>query len=164
MEIGVILGAFGIKGEVKILCLRDGPECFLEIKSLLIDLPGTSGIKKEIESVRIHKGHALVKFEGISNRSEAEQLKKCYVRLAGDVSSEEPDEYLERDKLIGIEVYTVSGIYIGVIEEVIVTGANDVYEVCNGEKTVLLPAIQDVIVSVDLESGKMVVNPLPGLL
>jgi 16S rRNA processing protein RimM len=71
---------------------------------------------------------------------------------------------VERGKLIGLEVVTVAGDRLGVLEEVILTGANDVYEVRDGKKSILLPAIAEVIVSVDLDAGRMVVDPLPGLL
>jgi len=167
MDIGLIMGAFGIKGEVRILSLNDEPGRFRDLKVLEVIEPDGAVSTYRIEKVRIHKKHALVKLEGFSDRTASENLKGHYVRL--------PEEHaerltvaeaarVERESLIGLEVFTRSGERLGVLEEVILTGANDVYEVSNGESCVLLPAISEVIVDVDLENGRMVVDPLPGLL
>ena len=164
MDIGLILDAFGIRGEVKILSLNDEPERFINLESLLIASPdGSQTVIYKIEKVRIHKGHALVKFKGIDSRTDAEALKSRYVSLLDGDSTAAENSKVERKLLIGLEVRTVRGDRLGVIEEVILTGANDVYEVRDGNKTVLIPAISDVIKSVDLEARMMVVEPLPGL-
>jgi 16S rRNA processing protein RimM len=165
MDIGLILEAFGIKGEVKILSLNDEPERFCELKSIAVGSSDESeSAVYKIQAVRVHKGYALVKFEGIDTRTDAEALAKKYVSLVdGDLTDTEKAR-IEHAKLIGLEVVTINGDRLGVIEEVILTGANDVYEVRDGKKTVLLPAISDVIKSVDLENRCMVVDPLPGLL
>lgn len=167
IDIGLILGAFGIKGEVRILSLNDEPGRFLDCESLDIFRDEVSVCTCKIEKVRIHQKHALVKFDCVPDRTEAEKLKGCYVRLPSGVIDEltpAEEARIEREKLIGLEVFTKSGDRLGVLEEVIRTGANDVYEVNDGVRSVLLPAIGDVILEVDLETGRMVVDPLPGLL
>jgi len=166
MDIGLILGAFGIKGEVRILSLNDEPERFSELKDVVVVNEGGIETGLEIVKVRLHKKYALVLFKGIDNRTKAENLKGSYVRLLepdGELSRAE-EAKVERDRLIGLKVFTKSGEFLGELEEVIRTGANDVYEVSDGKRTVLLPAINDVIKSIDLENGRMVVDPLPGLL
>ena len=165
MDIGLILEAFGIKGEVRIMSLHDEPERFCNLECISVASPDRAETDiYKIEKVRIHKGFALVKLEGINSRTEAEGLEKKYVRLVdGDLTSIEKAR-VENKKLIGLEVVTIDGDRLGVIEEVILTGANDVYEVRDGKKTVLIPAISDVIKSIDLEKRCMVVDPLPGLL
>ena len=164
MDIGLIIGAFGIKGEVRILSLNDEPERFLELeKLLLVSEDGTESVC-HVEKVRIHKRHALVKFAEIPDRTSAEGYKGAYLRLLDNELTRSEVAFLEREKLIGVEVYTRDGDRLGVLEEVIRTGANDVYEVVDEDRSILLPAISDVIVDVDLENGRMVVDPLPGLL
>ena len=164
MDIGLILGAFGIKGEVRILSLNDEPERFLKLDSLIIAGPTGDETIRRIEKARVHKKHALVRLEGVSSRTDADALKQCYVRLVEGEHTAAETTRVERGKLIGLEVVTVAGDRLGVLEEVILTGANDVYEVRDGKKSILLPAIAEVIVSVDLDAGRMVVDPLPGLL
>jgi len=164
MDIGLIVGAFGIKGEVRILSSNGEPERFLSLETLVIVRP--DGVERacRIEKARVHKTHALVKLEGVADRAAAEELKDSYVRLAGDEFTPAEKARAVREEILGLEVFTRSGDRLGVLEEVIRTGANDVYEVVDGERSILLPAISDVIVEVDLEKGRMVVDPLPGLL
>jgi 16S rRNA processing protein RimM len=165
MDIGLILGAFGIKGEVRILSLTDEPERFLELKEVILAGPEDgSELKYEIEKVRVHKRNALVKFHEVADRTQAEELEGTYVRLVGSDMTVVEEVHIINEKLIGIEIFTKSGERLGVLEEVIQTGANDVYEVRDGEKSILLPAICEVILEIDLEHGRMVVDPLPGLL
>lgn len=164
MEIGLILGAFGIKGEVKILSLYDEPERFGKLETLDIAGPDGSRTIYPVEQVRIHKGHAIALLEGIKDRTSAEALKQCYIHIEGGNLTVAENARIYTERLIGIEVFTETGDRLGVLEEVIRTGANDVYEVRNGDKSILLPAISEVIREVDLDSGRMVVDPLPGLL
>ncbi len=164
MDIGLILGAFGIKGEVRILSLHGEPERFLELRELILVAEDGSEARVEVDKVRIHKGHALIRFKNVTDRTSAGKLKGSYVRLTGGELTVSEEARLEHEKLIGLEVFTKQGDRLGVLEEVIQTGANDVYEVVDGERSVLLPAISDVIVEVDLPNGRMVVDPLPGLL
>jgi 16S rRNA processing protein RimM len=164
MEIGLILGAFGIGGEVKVLSLNDEPQRFDKLESVMIVAPGGCGTAYKLENVRVHKGHALLKLKGIENRSDAEALKDRYISVTDDERTVIEVAKVDRDKLIGLNVKTVAGDHLGILEEVIRTGANDVYEVIDGKKSILLPAISDVVKSIDLESGVMVVELLPGLI
>jgi 16S rRNA processing protein RimM len=164
MDIGVILGVFGVKGEVKIQSLRDGPGRFRNLETLTIVKPSGEEVSFRVEEVRIHKNFALVKFEGVMNRTDAEALKRCYVRVPDGECTEMEKTQTQREKLQGLEVYTMAGDRLGILEEVILTGANDVYEVRDGKKTILLPAISDVIKCIDLESGRIIVELLPGLI
>lgn len=164
MDIGLILGPFGMKGEVRVLSLSGEPERFLDLEMLTVVRPDGVEETHRIEKARLHKGHALVKLLGVDGRAEAEALKQCYVRLAGGEATNAEKARLERNRLLGVEVFLTDGTRLGVIEEVIETGANDVYEVRDGDKIVLLPAISEVVQSLDLESRRMIVKPLPGLL
>jgi 16S rRNA processing protein RimM len=164
MEIGLILGAFGIKGEVRIKSLNVEPERFLELESLVLVRAGEDEKVHRIESIRVQNGVVIAKLESVTTRTDAEALKRARVQASDDCIIEVDDAESEADRLIGLEVFTTAGDRLGVIEEVILTGANDVYEVRDGKKTVLLPAIDDVVKSVDLDTGRMVVELLPGLL
>lgn len=164
MDIGLILGAFGIKGEVRILSLNDEPERFKGLDELILTQSEKTDLKFTIEKVRVHKKRAIVKFREVKDRTEAEELSGTYVRLTGSELTVTEEARIDNEKLIGLKVITKSGDSLGVLEEVIQTGANEVYGIRNGEKSILLPAISDVIIEIDLEGGRMVVDPLPGLL
>lgn len=164
MDIGLILGAFGIKGEVRILSLNDEPERFKGLDELILTQSEKTDLTFTIEKVRVHKKRAIVKFREVKDRTGAEKLSGTYVRLTGSELTVTEEARIDTEKLIGLKVITKSGDSLGVLEEVIQTGANDVYGIRNGEKSILLPAISDVIIEIDLEGGRMVVDPLPGLL
>ncbi|MFH1676556.1 MAG: ribosome maturation factor RimM [bacterium] len=164
MDIGLITEPFGIKGEVRIRSFNDEPERFRELERIVVvDKDGAERIY-EIETVKVSKNDALVKLDGVLSRNEAEKLKGNFVRLGDGDRTEAENESVFRDAILGIEVYTRDGTRLGVLEEVIRTGANDVYEIRDGEKSVLIPAIDDVIIETNLDSGRMIVDPLPGLL
>jgi len=163
MEIGLITGAFGIKGEVKVLSLNGEPERFVKLKSLIIVKEDGEEALKEISEVRVHQEFALIKFEGIESRSDADRLKSCPVLLIDGDLTEAEEASVYREKLIGMEVFTSDGTRLGVIEEVIETGANDVYDVRDDGESVLLPAIPDVVKETDFDGNRMIVDLLPGL-
>jgi len=164
MDIGLITEPFGIKGEVRIRSLNDEPERFRELEKItVVDKDGVERIYG-IESVKVSKKDALVKFDGVENCNDARKLKGYMVRLGDGDRTEAEEANAFRETILGIEVYTRDGTRLGVLEEVIRTGANDVYEIRDGERSVLIPAIDDVIVETNLDSGRMIVDPLPGLL
>ncbi|HEX9746517.1 MAG TPA: ribosome maturation factor RimM [bacterium] len=164
MKIGLISGAFGIKGEIKIYSLLDEPGRFSEFDKLVIETDEDETEEHPVSGVKIHKGFAMVKLEGFDDRNKAEEYKDCYVLLGDNELTPAEIEQKMRERLIGLRVTTSGGEFLGVIEEVIRTGANDVYEVVDGDREALLPAIDDVIKKIDLENGTVTVDLLPGLL
>ena len=118
----------------------------------------------EIENVRFHKQFVLLKLKGIDDMTAAETLKGTVVKITEDMAVPcEEDEYYIRD-LYDMEVVTVEGENLGIISDVIFTGANDVYAVKNEEgKEILIPAIKDCIINVDVENNTMTVKLLEGL-
>jgi len=159
IEIGKIVYTRGLKGEVKVYPYIDDLDAFEEFSYLLID-----GEKKIIKERKYFKNMAFLIFDGIDTVEKAEKLKNkvCFL-YEEDLPELSDGEFYVKD-IVGLEVYTQEGEYKGVIKYVSKTGSNDVYEVrCKGKKPLYLPAIKDVIKSVDLEAGKMTVNILDGL-
>ncbi len=164
LRVGVITSPHGVRGEVKVFPTTDDPERFLELDDVLLDGPG--GLKKlEIERVHFFKNMVIVKFAGMDNRNDVEGLRQKDLLITREQAvSLEPDENFIVD-LIGLSVCTDEGESLGTLSDVIQTGANDVYCVRTPEgKELLLPAIKDCVLSVDLEKQEMLVHILPGLL
>ena len=148
LQIGVITTTHGVRGEVKVYPTTD-PERFLSLDRVFLD---TGKEKKELHvtGVRFFKQLAIVKFKGIDNINDIERYKGCslYVTREDAIPLEE-DEYYIAD-LQGMQMYT---------------GANDVYIVDSKEHgEVLIPAIHDCILDVDLDEQKMTIHLLPGLI
>lgn len=164
LQVGVITQTHGIKGEVKVFPTTDDVRRFKKLKETILDT-GKEKITLEIESVKFFKQFVILKFKGIDNINDVEKYrqKNLYVTRANAVRLRR-DEYFIAD-LIDIEVYEEDDKLLGVLKNVIETGANDVYEVeMTDGREVLLPAIKECILSVDVEARKMVVHLLDGLL
>ncbi len=163
LRVGAIASTHGIRGEVKVFPMTDDVRRFQDCKELLLDT-GKEKKKVEIESVKFFKQFVILKFRGYDsiNDIEAYKGKELYVTRENAVSLEQ-GEYFIAD-LIGLSVFDEEENRIGTLKDVIETGANDVYSVETDEGEILLPAIRDCILDVDVEGGKMHVHILPGLL
>ena len=119
----------------------------------------------EIESVKFFKQFAILKFKGIDTMEAAEKYRKCSLIVPrSNAVRLSRDEYFIAD-LIGLEVCDVSGDSLGRLEDVMTTGANDVYVIRMGDgRELLLPAIKQCILDVDMEQRRMKVHVLEGLL
>ena len=163
LQVGVIASTHGVHGEVKIFPTTDDVRRFKKLKEVILDT-GKENRILEIESVKFFKQFAILKFRGIDTIDEAEKYrrKSLYVTRENAVRLQK-DEYFIAD-LIGLKVYTEDDAFLGTLDDVIQTGANDVYQVVTEEeKEILIPAIRQCILEVDVEEGRMKVHLLEGL-
>lgn len=164
LRIGIITSTHGIKGEVKIFPTTDNPDRFKRVKEVLISDKGVEKVLS-IESAKVFKQYAIVKFKEINSIDEAQlyRQKELYVKRE-HAQRLLKDEYYIAD-LIGMEVILEDNTTFGVLKDVLETGANDVYiiETMKG-KEVLLPAIKECILNIDVNVKKMTVHILEGLL
>lgn len=163
LKVGVITTTHGVRGEVKVYPTTD-PERFPELDYVLLDT-GREKRKLEIEKVRFFKNLVILKFKGIDNINDIEKYKgkSLYVTREHAVKLKK-DEYFIAD-LIDMQVELEDGTAFGVLTDVMQTGANDVYCIRTEEHgEVLIPAIKDCILDVDVEAGKMKIHLLDGLI
>ncbi len=163
-EVGQIVNTFGVKGFVKVNPFTDDAERFEELKTVYICKK--EGMQKvEIQEVKYHKNMVLLKIKGIDDMNEAEKVKGLYLKIDRKDAKKLPkDTYFIAD-LIGLDVYSDENKYLGKVEDIFSTGANDVYVVKNDEgKQILLPSIPEVLKTIDLENEKIIVHILEGLI
>ena len=163
LKIGVITSTHGLKGEVKVFPTTD-LERFDYLEYALLDT-GKEKLRLEVERVRPQKNQLIIKFKGIDDINEIEKYKQHDLWIAREDAQElEEGEYYIGD-LIGLKVFLEDGTRFGTLKDVMETGANDVYVVTdtNG-KEVLIPAIEDCILDVDLEQETMTIHLLKGLI
>ncbi len=151
-------------GEVKVFPTTDDPTRFQDLKHVLLDT-GKETLPLEIENVKFFKQFVILKFKGYDNINDVERYKRCplLVERSEAVPLEE-DEYYITD-MIGIQVTTDEGEDFGVLKDVMATGANDVYVIDHpsaGE--VLVPAIKECILEVDIPGRKMKIHVMDGLI
>ena len=160
LEAGKIVTTHGIRGEVKIMPYTDVPELLCEFDRLFI---GKEHREVIIERSRVFKNTVIAKIEGISTPEDAEKLRNKILYMHRDDLELDEDTYFIQD-LIGMEVRDAdSGQVYGRLDDVMQTGANDVYVIKGDDREYLVPAIADVIVSTDLENDIMTIRPLDGL-
>ena len=162
-QVGVITSTHGERGEVKVFPTTDDPARFKKLKQVILDT-GKEDMELEITGVKFFKNMVILKFKGIDDMDTANKYrqKSLYVTRENAVKLEK-NEYFIAD-LIGLAVSSEEGEDLGFINDVLQTGANDVYVIKKtGEEDLLLPAIKDCVKEVDIEGGKMVVHVLPGL-
>ena len=162
-QIGVITSTHGIRGEVKVFPTTDDNNRFKKLKDCLIEYKGEL-FPVKATGCKFFKNMVILKFEDIDNINDVEKYKQCklFVDREHAVSLEQ-DEYFMAD-LLGINVITQEGRNLGVLEDIIRTGANDVYVVVDETgKEWLIPAIKDCIVKVSLEEKEMIVHLMKGM-
>jgi 16S rRNA processing protein RimM len=155
LEIGKIVNVHGLRGDMKVVPWCDDPEFLCEFDTLYL---GKAQKPVTVTAARLQKGNVLLHLEGVDTVEEAEKY------MDRDEVELEEGVYFIQD-LIGLEVLDVdTGKSYGKLTDVMQTGANDVYEVKDADgKTVLIPAIPDVVQETDLDGGVMRIRPLEGL-
>jgi len=160
LEAGKIVTTHGIRGEVKIMPYTDTPELLAEFDRLFM---GRNKDEVTIVRSRVFKNMVIAKIEGVDTPEDAEKLRNKLLYMHRDDLELGEDTYFIQD-LIGMEVRDAdSDELYGVIDDVMQTGANDVYVVKSGDKELLVPAIADVVISTDIDGNVMTIRPLNGL-
>jgi len=163
--IGKIVKIHGIKGKVKLFPPSETLHSFSSQQKLYLFFPKDKNIEiYHLISVQSARGTQILKLKGIDSVEKAKPLVGCSVFLEKETLPHlEKGEYYFY-QLKGLRVYTQSGRYIGKLTDIFSTGSNDVYVVKDKYKEYLIPAIEDVVKEIDLNSKKMIINPLEGLL
>lgn len=163
LQVGIISSTHGVRGEVKVFPTTDDVRRFKKLKQVILDT-GREKLPLEIENVKFFKQFAILKFKGIDNINDIEKYKGRSLLVDREHAVKlKKDEYFIAD-MIGISVYTEDGALFGTLKDVMETGANDVYIIdspAHGE--VLIPAIKQCVLEVDIEQKKMTIHLMEGL-
>ena len=164
IEIGQIIKSHGLAGRVKALSYLESNRLLPSLKEARIGPDRDSAKRYPIEDVRPEgRTHFSLTIEGIEDRNAADALRGLSIFLPYDSLETLPEGEYYWEDLIGLAVVTEDGKPLGQIESIFPTGSNDVYVCREGGREILLPAIAEVIRSVDIRAGKMVVRLLKGM-
>lgn len=161
IKVGKIVNTHGVKGCLKCIPLTDDMERFDELKYVYTEKDNK---KRKINNVWYRKGLVYLELEDINDMDAAESLRNTFISIYDDQLRELPEGSYYLFDLEGMEVYSDLGEYIGKISEIYQTGANDVYEVVDKNKSYLIPAVKDVVKEVSVKEKKMVIHVIEGLL
>ena len=159
LVVGRILAPWGNKGEVKAEVMTDFPERFAPGRQVHI-----AGTAFAIVAARPHKGHLIIKLDAVDSIDAASKLRGHYIEVPAAMAAPlEQGEYY-RFQIVGLEVWTEGGEFLGKVTEVLSTAGNDVFVVRGGRGEVLVPAIDDVVKTVDIAQGRITIEVIPGLI
>lgn len=160
IAVGRINSTWGLKGHVKVTPFTSNEERLVTGAELIV-----AGRRRIALEVVRPQGYPIIRFEGYPDRTAAERLRDELIEIDATELPALPEGEYYVDDLRGLTVVTTDGTTIGTLADVLTTGANDVYVVKRpDQKDALIPAIGDVVRSVDLEARRLTIDPLPGLL
>jgi len=158
LAIGTIIGMHGTGGELKLRLATDEPDQLRRLKRIYV---GDDPDPRRLLGVRFHKGMALIRIGGVTRPEHGESLRGQVVRISGrDARPLEPGEFYYY-QVIGLTVFDELGEEVGVVSDIMETGANVVFVVTpnGGGKEILLPNIPDVVLDLRPAERRMVVRP-----
>ncbi|MCI5892374.1 MAG: ribosome maturation factor RimM [Clostridiales bacterium] len=160
IEIGKIVNTHGIRGEVKVQPWCDDPYIFDELEYLIID-----GREYEVIKNRLHKNCQIIQLDGITSMNDAELMRNKIVKVERDALELPEGRYFVTD-IEGLTVREENGRVLGVVDEVIKTGSNDVYSLKDtfNHKPILIPVIDGVIIETNIDEGYITVRLMKGLI
>ena len=160
---GRLLHAHGVKGLALIHSYADSPDDFIQVGSVF--LRGRNGRvdKYQVSDIRPHKRHYLMKLVGLDSREQVDFHKGDDILVDKNLLVRDDDEFFWFE-LIGLDVYLDSGVWLGRLNRIISTRANDIYIVKKGKAEIYIPATVDVVRKIDLEENKMIVSDEGGIL
>lgn len=161
IKVGKIVSTHGVRGCIKCVPLTDYLKRFDELEYVYTE---KDNVKREIKNVRYGNSMVYIVLENIDDMITAESFKDTFISIKEDQLRELPKNSYYVFDLEGMEVYSTEGEYLGKIIDVYQTGANDVYEITDNNKTFLIPAIKEVVKDVNVKDKKMIINVIEGLL
>jgi len=159
VTVGRILAPWGIQGKLKVEVITDFPERFAPSSQVYINQQPVT-----IDRAEWHKGKLVIKLDAINSAEEAQKLRGQYLEIPANQLRPLPEGQFYLFQVIGLEVQTTQGELLGIITEILSAESNDTYVVSGDRGEILIPAIEDVIKSIDLDSGLMTIQPIFGLL
>ena len=159
ITIGQILAPWGIKGKLKVAVVTDFPQRFTSTSKIYVNRQPMT-----IDSTQWHKGKAIIKLNTIDSIEAAQRLRGQPIEIHHSQVYPLPQDQYYHFQLIGLEVWTNQGELLGTITEILTAESNDNYVVRGAKGEILIPAIEDVVKSIDLSEGRIVIEAIPGLL
>ena len=164
ITIGKILKPKGLRGDVKILPLSDIPNRFQHLTSVCVRRSDGQEVSLRIANVRSYKGFVYLRFSDRDSREAVLDLIDGEIQVDPSTAPELPEGVYYHFEILDSEVYTDEGQRLGVVVDILETGAHDVYVVQEGQREYLIPVTDDIVRQIDRTQKKITIHPLEGLL
>ncbi len=162
--LGRVVATQGIRGELRVKVYSGQSETILMLTYLMLGRPDGGMERFEIETAAVRGKKLVVSLKEYDNINQVLHLVGREIYATRDQLPELAEGEFYWCDLLGLKAVTEEGITLGSVTEIIATGSNDVYVVSDGIRELLIPAVEDVVLEIDLAGGKMVVSPPPGLM
>jgi 16S rRNA processing protein RimM len=160
LVIARIVSPQGNRGEVKAELVTDFPQRFASTPAVYL---GPEHRRYEVESYRLQEDSVILKLKGVDTIGEAERLRGILVEVPEEEAVKLPKNHYFWHQILGLKAVSVDGEFLGQVDDILETGSNDVYVVHGPRGELLIPAIKQVVKSVDLARGTITVELMPGL-
>ncbi len=164
VPVGDITKTHGLKGEVKLRPVIIDPNLVQGVRRARIVGDDGESVEAELEKIRGQGGRWIVKFKDSKTIEQAQALVGRTLEIYCEDFQPLPEGEYYWFQIEGIRVFDEEDRYYGTVNEIIVTGSNDVYVVQDGDKELLLPMIDSVVKSIDLKENKLIFHIIEGLL
>lgn len=162
LKVGKILNTHGLKGEVKVLSLSDYAERFEELEWILIE---GFAEKFYIENIKYRNTDVILALKGYNNINQVEKFKGRYILIDETQRRELPEGTYYIADIIGLDVYTVDNEFLGKVVDILQTGPSEIYVIKNGNSApIMIPAVEQFMPYISIEEGKIIVNPIEGMI
>ncbi|MBM7613635.1 ribosome maturation factor RimM [Alkaliphilus hydrothermalis] len=162
LKVGRIINTHGIKGGLKVTPLTDELERFAELEWVYIE--GVEG-KFYINKVQYQKNNAIITFKDLDDINLVEKFKTKFLYIDESQKRELPEDTFYISDIIGLKAYTVDHVYLGKVKDILQAGSNEVYIIANEDgKEYLIPSVKEFIPVIDIEGGKIIVDPIEGMI
>lgn len=161
LEAGRIINKRGLGGELKVESYCDTPEAFCSFKRIFLDSNGTD--ERKIVTAKLYKDWVYLKIDGVNTAEQADKLRNHIIYInRNDMDIDDDSIFI--DDIIGLDVIDVdNGTVYGKLDDVFNRGASDIYRVVNVGKEYLIPAVDEIVIEIDVEKG-IFIRPIPGLI
>ncbi len=159
LSVGRITSPFGVRGEMHLFLHTEFPERLTKRTVYM----GDDRVELRIAALRMQKQQAIIRVKGVDTVEGAEGLRGKELFIAAQDATPLPDGRFYTYQIVGLQVYTTTGEHYGVVRDVLDRPANDIYVVEHQQRELLIPAIKDVVKDINIETGTMIIDVIPGL-
>ena len=167
--VGHVWRAHGVQGDVKVIPETDDPARLSNLSVVYLGITPTTASRRRVESMRLQptkRGPVIImKLEGVDTREQVDSLRRSHVfARESDLPPLDEDEYFVHD-LVGLQVFIDTDEFVGRVEDVMMVPAQDILVVSReGKESVMIPIVQEFVVDIDIDAGRIVIQPIEGLL
>ncbi len=163
IAIGLVTRPVGVRGEVRIQPLTFSVERFRALSTVQVGKSAARVEARSLQGVRPQGDGVILKLDGVETRDQAEALRGAFIFVESEASAPPPPGAYRVDDIIGSSVVLPSGRTVGKVADVLILPGNDVWVVREGDREYLVPAVKELILSVDVASRRIAVADLDGL-